>query len=54
MSDDKPLLPIDPKELVPAGVGVAVGIALIVGFVVLAVTMLLAASRMGIHFSLSC
>lgn len=39
MSDDKPLLPIDPKELVPAGVGVAVGIALIVGFVVLAVTM---------------
>lgn len=39
MSDDKPQLPIDPKELVPAGFGIAIGIALIVGFVLLATTM---------------
>ncbi len=36
MSDTKSPLPIDPKELVPAGIGVALGVALIVGFVVLA------------------
>ncbi len=36
MSDSKPQLPIDPKELVPAGVGAAVGVALILFFVLLA------------------
>lgn len=34
MSDNK--LPIDPKELVPVAIGVVVGIAMLVGFVVLA------------------
>jgi|GEM_PF-2852534 hypothetical protein len=36
MSDSKPQLPIDPKDLVPAGVGVVLGVALIVAFVLLA------------------
>ena len=39
MSDSKPQLPIDPKDLVPAGIGVALGVALIVGFVLLATTL---------------
>ena len=38
MSDSKPQLPIDPKDLVPAGIGMAIGVALIIGFVVLATT----------------
>ena len=38
MSDSKPQLPIDPKDLVPAGFGLAMGVALILGFVVLATT----------------
>ena len=36
MSDSKSQLPIDPKELVPAGIGMVLGVALIVGFVLLA------------------
>ena len=36
MSDSKPQLPVDPKELVPAGVGVVLGILLLGAFVLLA------------------
>ena len=36
MTDSKNPLPIDPKDLVPAGVGVVLGVALILGFVLLA------------------
>jgi len=36
MSDSKPQLPIDPKELLPAGFGVVLGIVMILGFVLLA------------------
>jgi hypothetical protein len=36
MSDQKQPFPIDPKELVPAGVGVMLGVGLIVAFVALA------------------
>ena len=36
MTDTKPQLPIDPKDLMPAGIGVALGVALILGFVLLA------------------
>jgi hypothetical protein len=39
MSDSKPQLPIDPKELIPAGVGLALGVALILFFVVLATSL---------------
>ena len=39
MSDSKPQLPIDPKDLVPAGIGVALGVAIIVGCVLLATTL---------------
>ena len=34
MSDKKPL--IDPKDLVPAAIGVVVGIGMLIGFVILA------------------
>jgi len=36
MSDSKSQLPIDPKELIPAGIGMVLGVTLIVGFVLLA------------------
>lgn len=40
MSDDKkPALPIDPKELVPAGIGFVIGLVLIGAFVALALAL---------------
>ena len=36
MSDEKKQLPIDPKELVPAAVGLVLGVGIIVFFVALA------------------